>query len=129
MHMPPEENLSRREREMMDIIYKSGRATAAEVRDAMASPPSYSAVRATLRVLVEKGHLSHKQDGPRYVYLPIVPREQARQSALKHVLRTFFDGSTKNAVAALLDMEASKLSPDELERLSQMIEEAKNEGR
>ena len=126
---PQEENLSRREREMMDIIYKSGRATAAEVKDAMASPPSYSAVRATLRVLVEKGHLSHKEDGPRYVYLPTVPADQARQSALQRVLRTFFDGSTKNAVAALLDMGASKLSPDELERLGQMIEEAKNEGR
>ena len=129
MPTPPEENLSRREREMMDIIYKSGRATAAEVKDAMASPPSYSAVRATLRVLVEKGHLSHKEDGPRYVYLPTVPADQARQSALQRVLRTFFDGSTKNAVAALLDMGASKLSPDELERLGQMIEEAKNEGR
>lgn len=129
MPTPQEENLSRREREMMDIIYKSGRATAAEVKDAMASPPSYSAVRATLRVLVEKGHLSHKEDGPRYVYLPTVPADQARQSALQRVLRTFFDGSTKNAVAALLDMGASKLSPDELERLGQMIEEAKNEGR
>ncbi len=126
---PHEENLSRREREMMDIIYKSGRATAAEVKDAMDSPPSYSAVRATLRVLVEKGHLSHKEDGPRYVYLPTVPADQARQSALQRVLRTFFDGSTKNAVAALLDMGASNLSPDELERLGQMIEEAKNEGR
>ena len=129
MPKPQEENLSRREREMMDIIYKSGRATAAEVKGAMASPPSYSAVRATLRVLVEKGHLSHKEDGPRYVYLPTVPADQARQSALQRVLRTFFDGSTQNAVAALLDMGASKLSPDELERLGQMIEEAKNEGR
>lgn len=129
MRKPQEENLSRREREMMDIIYKSERATAAEVKDAMASPPSYSAVRATLRVLVEKGHLSHKEDGPRYVYLPTVPADQARQSALQRVLRTFFDGSTKNAVAALLDMGASNLSPDELDRLGQMIEEAKNEGR
>ncbi len=120
---------SRREREMMDIIYREDEATAAEVREAMASPPSYSAVRATLRVLVEKGHLSHKEDGPRYVYLPTVPADQARQSALQRVLRTFFDGSTKNAVAALLDMGASNLSPDELERLGQMIEEAKNEGR
>lgn len=129
MPKPQEKNLSRREREMMDIIYKSGHATAAEVKDAMASPPSYSAVRATLRVLIEKGHLSHKEDGPRYIYLPTVPRDQARQSALKHVLRTFFDGSTQNAVAALLDMEASNLSADELERLSQMIEKAKREGR
>ena len=129
MRKPPHENLSRREREMMNIIYEAGRATAAEVRGAMTSPPSYSAVRATLRVLLEKGHLSHKQDGPRYVYLPTVTRDQARRSALRQLLRTFFDGSTNNAVAALLDMESSKLSADELERLGQMIEKAKNEGR
>ncbi len=129
MRKPPHENLSRREREMMNIIYQAGRATAAEVREAMASPPSYSAVRATLRVLLEKGHLSHKQDGPRYVYLPTVTRDQARRSALQQLLRTFFDGSTNNAVAALLDMESSKLSPDELERLAQMIDKAKSEGR
>ena len=129
MRKPPPENLSRREREMMNIIYEAGRATAAEVREAMASPPSYSAVRATLRVLIEKGHLSHKQDGPRYIYLPTVNRDQARRSALQQVLRTFFDGSTNNAVAALLDMESSKLSPDELERLAQMIQKAKSEGR
>ena len=129
MRKPPHENLSRREREMMNIIYEAGRATAAEVRGAMTSPPSYSAVRATLRVLLEKGHLSHKQDGPRYVYLPTVARDQARRSALRQLLRTFFDGSTNNAVAALLDMESSKLSADELERLGQMIDKAKSEGR
>ncbi len=129
MRKPPPENLSRREREMINIIYESGRATAAEVREAMASPPSYSAVRATLRVLLEKGHLSHKQDGPRYVYLPTVTRDQARRSALQQLLRTFFDGSTNNAVAALLDMESSKLSAEELERLAQMIDKAKSEGR
>ena len=129
MRKPPPENLSRREREMMNIIYEAGRATAAEVQGAMASPPSYSAVRATLRVLIDKGHLSHKQDGPRYIYLPTVNRDQARRSALQQVLRTFFDGSTNNAVAALLDMESSKLSPDELERLAQMIDKAKSEGR
>ena len=129
MRKPPHENLSRREREMMNIIYEAGRATAAEVRGAMTSPPSYSAVRATLRVLLEKGHLSHKQDGPRYVYLPTVTRDQARRSALRQLLRTFFDGSTNNAVAALLDMESSKLSADELERLGKMIDKAKSEGR
>ena len=129
MRKPPHENFSRREREMMNIIYQAGRATAAEVREAMASPPSYSAVRATLRVLLQKRHLSHKQDGPRYVYLPTVTRDQARRSALQQLLRTFFDGSTNNAVAALLDMESSKLSPDELERLAQMIDKAKSEGR
>ena len=129
MRKPRHENLSRREREMMNIIYEAGRATAAEVREAMASPPSYSAVRATLRVLLEKGHLSHKQDGPRYIYLPTVTRNQARRSALRQLLRTFFDGSTNNAVAAVLDMESSKLSADELERLAQMIDKAKSEGR
>ena len=122
-------SLSRREREMMDIIYEAGRATAAEVRTSMENPPSYSAVRATLRVLEEKGHLKHKQDGPRYVYLTTVPRNKARQSALKHVLHTFFDGSTQSAVATLLDMERQKLSPDELDRLAEMIESAKREGR
>lgn len=122
-------NLSRREREMMDIIYKVGRAAAAEVRDAMDSPPSYSAVRATLRVLEEKGHLRHEQDGPRYVFIPTVPREEARDSALKHMVRTFFEGSTKRAVAALLDMQASNLSPEELDGLAAMIDQAKHEGR
>ncbi len=122
-------SLSRREREMMDIIYEAGRATAAEVLDGMASPPSYSAVRATLRVLEEKRHLRHRQDGPRYVFHPTVPREKASQSALKHVIQTFFDGSTHGAVAALLDMHSSSLSQEDLERLSTMIEAAKKEGR
>jgi predicted transcriptional regulator len=114
---------------MMDIIYERGRATAADVQTAMDDPPSYSAVRATLRVLEEKGHLRHEQDGPRYVYAPTVPRDQARQSALKHMLRTFFDGSIQGAVAALLDLESSNLSVDELNRLQSMIEEARKEGR
>jgi len=121
--------LSRREREMMDIIFAAGRATAAEVRERMASPPSYSAVRATLRVLEEKGHLKHEQDGPRYVYLPRVPRDQAQRSALRHVLQTFFDGSTQGAVAALLDMESARLSRQELDRMAAMIERARQEGR
>ena len=121
--------LSRREREMMDIIYEAGRATAAEVRDAMGSPPSYSAVRATLRVLEEKGHLKHRQDGPRYVFLPTVPRDRASRSALRHLVKTFFDGSTHNTVAALLDLQASHLSRDELVRLTKLIEEAKKQGR
>lgn len=121
-------NLSRREREIMDIIYQAGQATAAEVRSQIAKPPSYSAVRATLRVLVEKGHLRHKHDGPRYVYLPTVPRDKARQSALRHLVKTFFEGSTHRVVAALLDMQSSKLSPEDLDRLMEMIEKAKQEG-
>lgn len=121
--------LSRREREMMDIIYERGRAAAADVQSAMDDPPSYSAVRATLRVLEEKGHLQHEQDGPRYVYVPTVPRDEARQSALKHMLKTFFDGSIQGAVAALLDLESSNLSAEELGRLQAMIEDAGKEGR
>ena len=125
--------LSRREREIMDVIYRSpgGRATAAEVLDQLADPPSYSAVRALLRVLEEKGHLRHEEDGPRYVFLPTVPRERARQSALRQVLHTFFDGSTEQAVADLLDLSStrSRLSDAELARLSRLIADARKEGR
>jgi predicted transcriptional regulator len=113
----------------MDIIFELGRATVTEMRRRLPDPPSYSAVRAMLRVLEDKGHLKHKQDGPRYVYLPTVSRHKARQSALKQLLRTFFDGSTEAAVATLLDMESSNLSADELDRLAEMIEQTKKEGR
>src|SRR5256885_10489858 len=109
--------LSRRERQIMDVIYRRGRATAAEVLDDIPDPPSYSAVRALLRLLEEKGHVRHEQDGPRYIYTPIVNRDRARRSALKHVVRTFFDGSATDAVAALLDGEG-KLDDTELDRLS-----------
>jgi predicted transcriptional regulator len=121
--------LSRREREIMDVIYRAGRATAAEVLDQISDPPSYSAVRALLRVLEEKGHLRHEEDGPRYVFLPIVPVERARQSALKQILHTFFDGSTEQAVAALLDLSSTRLSEAELDRLSRLIADARKEGR
>jgi len=121
--------LSRREREIMDVIYHSGRATAAEVLDQLAEPPSYSAVRALLRVLEDKGHLRHEEDGPRYVFLPTVPRERALQSALRQLLHTFFDGSTEQAVAALLDLSSARLSDAELQRLSQLIADARKEGR
>jgi predicted transcriptional regulator len=121
--------LSRREREIMDVIYRSGRATAAEVLDQLSEPPSYSAVRALLRVLEEKGHLRHEEEGPRYVFLPTVPVERARASALRQILHTFFDGSTEQAVAALLDLSSTKLSDAELDRLSQLIADAKKEGR
>ena len=121
--------LSRRERQIMDVIYTRGRATVAEVREGLPDPPTYSAVRALLRILEEKGHLRHEQDGPRFVFLPTVPAEKARQSALRHLLRTFFDGSAEGAVAALLDLEASELSPEEFERLAERIERARQEGR
>ena len=128
--MPKDSNnpLSRREREIMDVIYRAGRASAAEVLDQLTDPPSYSAVRALLRVLEDKGHLRHEEDGPRYVFLPTVPRERARQSALRQILHTFFDGSTEQAVAALLDLSSTKLSEAELDRLSRLIADARKEG-
>src|SRR5919106_6368802 len=101
-------DLSRRERQIMDVLYTNGRATAAEVQLAMPEAPSYSAVRAMLRILEEKGHVRHDQDGPRYVYLPTVPRENAKRSALRHMLHTFFDGSAEQAISALLDEPSSK---------------------
>ncbi|HXE83672.1 MAG TPA: BlaI/MecI/CopY family transcriptional regulator [Gemmatimonadales bacterium] len=121
--------LSRREREIMNVIYRAGRASAAEVLEQLADPPSYSAVRALLRVLEEKGHLRHEEDGPRYVFLPTVPRERAGQSALKQLLHTFFDGSTEQAVAALLDLSSTRLSDEELGRLGRLIADARKEGR
>jgi len=113
----------------MDVIYASGSATVREVMDRIPDPPSYSAVRAMLRVLEEKGHLKHEQDGPRYTYLPVVPHEQARDSAMKQMLRTFFDGSAERAVAALLDMSGTDLSQSEWDRLADMIKQARKEGR
>ena len=124
-----EKNLSRRERQIMDILYARGEGTAAEVRAELTDAPSYSAVRALLRILVEKGHVKHRDDGPRYVYQPTLSRKQARHSALQRVLRTFFENSPEQAVAALLDMSASKLSDEELERLRALIDQARKEGR
>jgi predicted transcriptional regulator len=121
--------LSRRERQIMEIVYGLGSATAAEVQQAMPDPPSYSAVRAMMRILEEKGHLTHRHDGPRYVYTPVVPRAAASQSALRQLVKTFFDGSTTQAAAALLDMSDSRLSPDEAEQLTRLIEKAKREGK
>ena len=126
--MPDNVTLSRRERQIMDILYRLGSATAAEVQENLAEAPSYSAVRALLRILEEKGHLKHAYDGPRYVYAPVVSRPAAQKSALKQMLKTFFDGSTSNAVAALLDMSASELSENELNRLASIVEQAKREG-
>src|SRR6478672_6557224 len=115
MTKPSPASLTRREREIMDILYRRGRATAAEVLEDMADPPSYSAVRALLRILEEHGHARHVQDGPRYVYLPAVARNDARKTALSHVVTTFFDGSVEQAVAALVESSRSKLSKEELE--------------
>jgi predicted transcriptional regulator len=122
------QDLSRRERQIMDILYAAGRATAAEVRTAMPEPPSYSAVRAMLRILEEKGHVRHEQDGPRYVYVPTVGRDKAKRSALRHMLQTFFDGSAEQAISALLDDSSSKLSEAELDRLARMIDQARSTG-
>ncbi len=121
--------LSRRERQIMDIIYQRGKATAAEVMEGLPDPPSYSAVRALLRVLEEKRHVRHKQDGPRYVFYPTVSRDRARESALKQVVGTFFEDSAEQAVATLLDMSAQDMSESDLDRLAELIEQAKKEGR
>jgi len=127
--MKAQRNLSRRERQIMDVIYELKEATATQVLDRLPSPPGYSAVRALLRVLEQKGHLSHRQDGPRYVFTPTLPRERARRSALRHLLKTFFDNSTEDAVAALLDISEDNLSTDDLQRLAELIEKAQREGR
>lgn len=121
--------LSRRERQLMDIVYRLGRATAVEVREAMTDPPSYSAVRALLRILETKGHLRHEQDGARYVFLPTVPAEDARLGALDQVLDTFFQGSASEAMAALLDSSDRRLDRAELNQIARLIAEAKKEGR
>src|SRR5262245_35938495 len=117
--------LSRRERQIMDILYRRGRASAAEVMDDLPGEPSYSTVRTQLRVLEEKGHVRHEEQGLRYVYLPAVPRHAARKSALRHLVETFFDGSTEKAVAALLGGDGSRLSDAELDRLAALIVKAK----
>jgi len=128
MHTAQHQDLSRRERQILDILYQRGQATAADVQAALPEPPSYSAVRALLRILEEKGHVRHQQDGPRYVYLPVVARDNAKRSALRHVLKTFFDGSAEQAISALLDESSSKLSPAELDRLARMIDTARKSG-
>jgi predicted transcriptional regulator len=121
-------DLSRRERQIIDILYAQGRATAAEVQAALPDPPSYSAVRAMLRILEEKGHVKHEQDGPRYVYVPTVARDNAKRSALRHMLQTFFDGSAEQAISALLDDSSTRLSDRELDRLARMIDQARRTG-
>jgi len=121
--------LSRRERQIMDIIYEMKEATALQVLEKLSSPPSYSAVRALLRVLENKGHLAHRQDGPRYVYKPLFPKAKASRSALRHLLKTFFDNSTEDAVAALLDISEDDLAEEDYARLMELIRKAQKEGR
>lgn len=124
-----QQKLSRRERQLMDALYRLGRATAAEIHQSIPDPPSYSAVRAMLRILEEKGHIRHEAQHLRYVYMPVVTREKARRSAVKHLLHTFFEGSPEEAVATLLDVSADDLSRDELDRIAALIEKARKEGR
>jgi predicted transcriptional regulator len=126
--MLPEEGLSRREREVMEILHRLGRATAADVRDEMERPPTDAAVRSTLRILVGKGHLEFESDGPRYVYSPTVPATAARRVALENLVRTFFDGSPEGAMAALLETRGP-LSAEEKRRLKAVIDRAAEEGR
>jgi predicted transcriptional regulator len=121
--------LSRRERQIMDILYQRGKASASEVREAMPDAPGYSAVRAMLRVLEEKGHVKHVEEGLKYVYVPVVAREKAKRSAVKHVLDTFFSGSPEQIVAALLDVSSERLTHEELDRMADLIEKAKREGK
>ncbi len=119
--------LSRRERQIMDILYQRGKGSASDVREAMEDAPGYSAVRAMLRVLEEKGHVKHQAEGLKYVYVPVVAREKAKRSAVKHLLDTFFAGAPEQIVAALLDVSATRLTREELDRMSEMIEKAKRE--
>lgn len=125
---PKPNTLSRRERQIMDILYQLERATVGEVLAKLRDKPHYSTVRAQLRVLEEKGHVRHEEQGLRYVYIPCVSRELARRSALRHLVETFFEGSTEKAVAALLGGEVSRISSDELDRLAALIAREKNEG-
>ncbi|MGC2830938.1 MAG: BlaI/MecI/CopY family transcriptional regulator [Candidatus Acidiferrum sp.] len=124
---PKANALSRRERQIMDILYKLERASVGQVLREIAGKPSYSTVRAQLRVLEEKGHVRHEEHGLRYVYVPAVPREVARRSALRHLVETFFEGSTEKVVAALLGGEVSRITPEELERLTRLISKGRKE--
>jgi len=129
--MPHDElsGLSRRERQIMDFLFQCGKASVGEVMDGIPNPPGYSAVRATLRTLEQKGRVVHEEDGRAYIYSPTLRRDAARRSALTHVLRTFFDNSAEQAVAALLELKGPKLSEAELERVARLIADAKKEGR
>jgi predicted transcriptional regulator len=124
-----DQSLSRRERQIMDIVYELREVTALQVMERLPDAPGYSAVRALLRVLENKGHLEHRQDGPRYVYLPRLARDKARRSELRHLLKTFFDDSTEAAVAALLDISGDKLTEEDYRKLEGLIQKSREEGR
>jgi BlaI family transcriptional regulator, penicillinase repressor len=127
--MKSQKNLSRRERQIMDVIYSLGEATAQQVLEKLPNPPGYSAVRAMLRILEEKGHLNHKPDGPRYIFRPTLSTDEARRTAMKHMLQVFFAGSTEKAVSALLDISEEPLGEEEYRRLVELIRQAHHEGR
>ena len=127
--MNGEQHLSRRERQIMDVLHAKEAASVADIREAIPSPPSYSAVRALLRILEEKGHIRHRQEGARYVYLPCVSRENASRSALKRLVATFFQGSVTQAMAALLETADTQLSDAELDKLRLIIKQARKDGR
>ena len=129
MKRTSERDLSRRERQIMDAVYRLGSATAVQIMENMPTPPTYAAVRRMIAILEEKGLLRHEQDGIRYVYFPTVDRSEASRNALLHLTRTFFGGSPVDAVAALLDASAGKLSEEDLARLTELIEESRKEGR
>jgi predicted transcriptional regulator len=121
--------LTKRERQIMDVLYKLGRGTAAEIMERVAGAPGYSTVRTQLRVLETKGHVRHEEQGLRYIYMPTVPRHSARRSALKHLVDTFFDGSSAKAVAALLGGEAARVTDDELERIAKLVKDVRSDAR
>ena len=125
---PVTEDLSRRERQVVEILHRRGESTVTEIMQALPDPPTYSAVRSVLRILTGKGLIAHREDGPRYVYLPTVARDNAKRSALRHMLRTFFDGSAEQAISALLDDASTHLSDRELDRLARMIDQARRTG-
>lgn len=122
-------HLSRRERQIMDVIYRRSEASAAEVHESMPDPPSYSAVRAMLRILEDKGYVTHKRVGRRYVFVPTISREKATKSVLRNLLSTFFEGSVEKAVAALLDVDSTRLSPSDYDKISRLVKKAGKEGR
>lgn len=127
--MVPPGKLSRRERQIMDVVYRLKHATVQEAIDGLDDPPGYSSIRATMRLLEEKGHLKHISDGPRYIYLPTRTRDTARKSALRHLMDTFFDDSIESTVATLLDVKSKDLTDEELDRIQELIQQARNRGR
>ena len=129
MMLVSQHKLSRRERQIMDVLYRKGRATVAEITEGIPDAPGNSAMRALLRVLEEKKHIRHQAEDLRYVYMPVVPREKARRSAVTHLVNTFFEGSTEQAVATLLNVSARELKDEDFDRLAALIEEARKEGR